>query len=1035
MVIRHKTPDPAIVLLRIMFFAFLVVLAASTGFVLLRRQAKAERGAVFGVPDAVNAPGMLRGLGVNVDLTRLAGQSASPDSPYSIDDALEDIKRSGLGWVRQPFPWSEIEPEKGQFVWDPWDRVVTACERHGIDLVAVLYTSPPWARSPANSDEPFAPPESLADFGEFAVGLASRYGSSLDYYQIWDSPNIQPNWGDALIDPTGYMRLLREGSVQIRAVDPTAVVVLAGLAPTTESGPVNMSEPLFLDELYGAGAAPFFDVVAAKPYGFWSGPDDRRTAHSVLNFSRLTLCREVMVANRDAQTPVWAVEMGWNALPTDWSGAASPWGTDGEVLQAERTLEAIRRARIEWPWLTAIGLAQLLPPDNPDDPRAGFAVLDREQQPRQLYQALVTMAGEDEVAYPGHHSAADPAFNYGDGQWRVRAQATDVGEQGDVATLEFYGTRVDLKVRRGRFWGLLYVSVDGQAANGLPEDGEGRSYLVLHDPLEREATVTLASGLEEQPHHLELRAHGGWEQWPLLGFTVVRERGPWTGGLFLVVCLVLGIAGVTGAVYNALFLPWESWWPAVLAWFTSLGDGVHLALLALLGGVFVFSPNVWLSTVCLACLWLLICLRPVLGLVLVTFSIPFFLEVKHLPGHSFGLLELALILAAAGSLVHFGLQGLSSLKQSSGKKDGGATSGSGAALSLSSLRSLRFDEAAQLDLTMILLVVVGVVSVLTAQNFGVANRELRVVIVEPVVFYFMIRFVLARRRDVWLLTDVLVLTAVVVAFIGLYQYVGTSDVITAEGVRRIKGVYASPNNLSLFLGRIASLLAALLLTLPLSRRRVLYGLAALPVFVCLYLTYSRGAWLVGLPVAILFIVLIRKGRTLWVGLVALGVLLLSLIPLIWTDRLSRLWSSQDGTAFFRVRLWQGTIRMIRDHPVFGVGLDNFLYQYRTRYVLPDAWREPNLSHPHNIFLDCWTRLGIMGLVVVFWQQLSFFKLGLKTYRGLMRGAERGLVLALLTSMVYSLAHGLIDNSFFLVDLAFVLTLTIGLTVRLSFEWR
>ena len=30
-----------------------------------------------------------------------------------------------------------------------------------------------------------------------------------------------------------------------------------------------------------------------------------------------------------------------------------------------------------------------------------------------------------------------------------------------------------------------------------------------------------------------------------------------------------------------------------------------------------------------------------------------------------------------------------------------------------------------------------------------------------------------------------------------------------------------------------------------------------------------------------------------------------------------------------------------------MGLNNFLYQYRTRYVLPDAWEELDLSHPHN----------------------------------------------------------------------------------------
>jgi O-antigen ligase len=159
-------------------------------------------------------------------------------------------------------------------------------------------------------------------------------------------------------------------------------------------------------------------------------------------------------------------------------------------------------------------------------------------------------------------------------------------------------------------------------------------------------------------------------------------------------------------------------------------------------------------------------------------------------------------------------------------------------------------------------------------------------------------------------------------------------------------------------------------------------------------------------------------------------MLVSLIPLAATERFATLLDTQGGTAFLRVKLWQGTINMIRDHPLFGVGLDNFLYQYRTRYVLPEAWEEPNLSHPHNLVLDYWTRLGILGLVALIWQQWAFFKMGLKTYWRLPEGPERALVLGLLASMIYSLAHGLIDNSFFLVDLAFVFALAGGLLARL-----
>jgi len=123
--------------------------------------------------------------------------------------------------------------------------------------------------------------------------------------------------------------------------------------------------------------------------------------------------------------------------------------------------------------------------------------------------------------------------------------------------------------------------------------------------------------------------------------------------------------------------------------------------------------------------------------------------------------------------------------------------------------------------------------------------------------------------------------------------------------------------------------------------------------------------------------------------------------------------------------------MIRDHPLFGVGLDNFLYQYRDRYVLPEAIVERNLSHPHNIVLDFWTRLGILGVVAIVWLEVVFFREGLRLYRGLRDPDLRVLALGLMASMADCLAHGLIDNSYFLVDLAFVFMLTVGLGRRMA----
>ena len=58
-----------------------------------------------------------------------------------------------------------------------------------------------------------------------------------------------------------------------------------------------------------------------------------------------------------------------------------------------------------------------------------------------------------------------------------------------------------------------------------------------------------------------------------------------------------------------------------------------------------------------------------------------------------------------------------------------------------------------------------------------------------------------------------------------------------------------------------------------------------------------------------------------------------------------------GSNNTRLNVWQASFDMIRDHPLTGIGLDQFLYKYQIEYVKPEAWLERFTSHPHNFLLD------------------------------------------------------------------------------------
>jgi len=438
----------------------------------------------------------------------------------------------------------------------------------------------------------------------------------------------------------------------------------------------------------------------------------------------------------------------------------------------------------------------------------------------------------------------------------------------------------------------------------------------------------------------------------------------------------------------------------------------QLAVLAVPLLVYSLTQTTWVLAGTALLLGILFTLRLDLGPLLIVFSIPFAFTYKHIGADIVSLPEMLTLVC----FIAWGASHVRTFKRPN------------------VLTFLRWNA---LDWGVLLFVAVAIASLLVAEDIDTARWELRILIIEPALLYLMIRNSSATRGGavdrpaVVRLADALAAGAVVVSVVGLYQYFSTDYVEAVEGVRRILSIYDSPNHLSLYLGRVIPISLCLAAFGATRRGRITHGLALIPLVLCLYLTYSRGAWLLGLPAVLIFIGLMR-GR--WGKILALGGLaaaLLALVPVLRTPRIATLLTLRSGTNFLRLVLWEGTARMIAANPIFGVGLGNFMRHY-PRYMLPEGGHERVVFHPHNLLLDTWTSLGIPGLAALAWIQVAFFRLGLQVYRRLMDEPElQALTLGLMASMVSFLAHGLVDTGFRLTDLAFVFMLTLGIVRNLG----
>jgi O-antigen ligase len=336
----------------------------------------------------------------------------------------------------------------------------------------------------------------------------------------------------------------------------------------------------------------------------------------------------------------------------------------------------------------------------------------------------------------------------------------------------------------------------------------------------------------------------------------------------------------------------------------------------------------------------------------------------------------------------------------------------------------------------------ALVAALAATYAGLALREWRVLFLNALLFGVVLAAVLRaapeHARERRLLVAAWLAGGAAVSLFGLWGYAVGNDLVSeAEGVRRIQAFYGSGNNLALYLDRTLAVVVTLVLFAPSGRQRLLWALLAVPQLLAWLLTFSKGSLLLAAPVMALVLVIGgswllrlegRSLRPLWLLLGLGGVAALVLAPFLGAERFQRLLDFGEGTGFLRLQLWRSSWQMALDHPLLGVGPDNFLYAYRSGYLLPTAWQEPHLNHPHNLVVDWWTRLGVPGLLL----GLAWLGTGVAAVvRWLRGGPERPLALGVLAACAAGLAHGLIDVSYALPDLMIVWVLLFGIYLPIT----
>ena len=466
--------------------------------------------------------------------------------------AVRMIAEAGFHWLRQEFPWEDIEIHgKGDFedrrhephrsAWEKYDNIVGLAEQYGLQVVPRLSNPPAWTRADGDAAGTYAPPDDLADWGDYVYKVVSRYRGRVRYYQLWNEPNIYPEWGERPVDPEGYTQLLCEGYRRAKEADPEVVIVSGALAPTVALTWRDLSDFVFLQRMYDAGAAACFDVLAVNDYMLWSGSTDRRLRPLNVNFSRPIYIRDIMVANGDAAKSIWISEMNSNAVPNDQD--IVDIGRFGQVTleqQARYAPLAYQRVMEEWPWVGVVNFWFFkLPSDaRKNESMYYFRMVEPDFTPLPVYGAMQEYtANLAPTLYPGTHQEDHWALVY-EADWETVHDAEAVlGAYRRTAvpgaTLRFAFEGVSLTLLPSVGAGEVEVSVDGGAPARFSLDGRSVR-------LARGAVLSLSKGWQSERHEVTLTAVAGE-----VGVDALVVGSPWRPPLWLVLGLIcLGLVAL-----------------------------------------------------------------------------------------------------------------------------------------------------------------------------------------------------------------------------------------------------------------------------------------------------------------------------------------------------------------------------------------------------------------------------------------------------------------------------------------------------------
>ncbi|MCK9478141.1 MAG: O-antigen ligase family protein [Firmicutes bacterium] len=231
--------------------------------------------------------------------------------------------------------------------------------------------------------------------------------------------------------------------------------------------------------------------------------------------------------------------------------------------------------------------------------------------------------------------------------------------------------------------------------------------------------------------------------------------------------------------------------------------------------------------------------------------------------------------------------------------------------------------------------------------------------------YFLIKDSANTQDKLFKFAAIIVFSGFFVSLYGIYQRFFGSNIghawldeeMFGDIALRVYSTLENPNVLGEFLLLVIPVCAAILWTRKKLLPRIFYGGVLATMLLCMLFTQSRGCWL-GLILAVAVFAALNDKRLVILGLAAIAIMPF-VLPSSVIARFTSIGNVNDSSTSYRLFIWYGTINMLRDFGIYGIGLGSDAFNKIYPFYSYSAVHAP---HSHNLYLQLLCETGIVGLL-------------------------------------------------------------------------